>query len=76
MMDASITKFIQKNPQAKNVRVLAKLFMYRQPVTNCIAKYLEILGLDKLPDKPKSLEDIFSEKSHDAPDTESDSKTD
>lgn len=44
MMDHSIAKFLRENPRAKNARVLARVFSYRMPVTNTIAKYLAVFG--------------------------------
>ena len=61
MMDHSISKFLAKNPNAKNARFLAKLFGYKLPVTNAIAKYLDVLGLDKRPPPAKTLDEILSE---------------
>jgi hypothetical protein len=61
MMDHSISTFLAKNPQAKNVRVLAKMFGYKAPVTNAIAKYLAVLGLDKKAPPAKTLDEILNE---------------
>jgi hypothetical protein len=60
MMDKSIATFILDHPEARNVRALARLFSYRMPVTNTIAKYLDVLGLDKKPPPTKSLEEILA----------------
>src|SRR5262245_50126041 len=43
MMDRSIASFLRKHPEAKNAKKLARLFSYRSPVTNAIAKWVEIL---------------------------------
>jgi hypothetical protein len=61
MMDKSIATFILDHPESRNVRALARLFSYRMPVTNTIAKYLDVLGLEKRPPPQKTLEEILSE---------------
>ena len=47
MIDRSIYEFLKKTPQGKNAKMLARLFSYRAPVSNSIARYIELLGLDK-----------------------------
>ena len=61
MIDQTVAKYLLKQPEHKNPRALARLFSYRQPVTNSIAKYLELLGLDKRPPPAMSLAEILSE---------------
>lgn len=62
LMDKGISSWLHKNPQyTRNPRVLAKLFGYRAPVNSAIAKYLDVLGLQKLPPPQKTLEEILSE---------------
>jgi hypothetical protein len=70
MMDRSSKKFLDNNPHMKNPRALAKLFSYRQPVTNSIEKYLALLGLDKRPPPAKTLEEILNEDDENQPTTE------
>jgi hypothetical protein len=65
MMDHSISTFLAKNPHAKNARSLAKMFSYKSPVTNAIAKYLDVLGLDKRPPPAKTLDEMLSEDDND-----------
>jgi hypothetical protein len=67
MMDHTTAAFLRKNPHYKNPRALARLFSYRMPVTNTIAKYLDVLGLDKKPPPAKSLEEILAEDEQESP---------
>jgi hypothetical protein len=61
MMDHATAAFLRKNPQYKNPRALSRLFSYRMPLSNTIAKYLDVLGLDKKPPPAKTLEELFDE---------------
>jgi len=61
MMDRSTKKYLDKNPNMKNPKALAKLFSYRQPVSNGIEKYLSLLGLNRVAPPEQDLEDYLAE---------------
>lgn len=61
-MDHQIEKYLRAHPEIKSPAQLSKLFfMYRQPVTNSIVKYLELLGLDKIRPPAQSLDELFAD---------------
>jgi len=68
MIDQTAAKYLLKHPEHKNPKSIAKLFSYRQPVTNAVVKYLELLGLDKKPPPAKSLDEILNEDDNGSPD--------
>jgi hypothetical protein len=61
MMDRKTAEYLKRHPERKHPKALARLFSYRQPVSNQIARYLELLGLDKRPPPAKSLDEIIAE---------------
>jgi hypothetical protein len=65
-IDRRIFKFIyEANTQLpkskKNPKYISTLYSYRQGVVNNLARNLQALGLEKVPPKVKSLEEILSE---------------
>jgi hypothetical protein len=63
-MDHQIEKYLRAHPEIKSPAALSKLFfIYRAPVTNSIAKYLELLGLDKIRPPAQSLDELFADES-------------
>jgi hypothetical protein len=61
MMDHATAGFLRRHPEYKNPRALARLFSYRMPVSNALAKYLDVLGLEKREPPAQTLEDILNE---------------
>jgi hypothetical protein len=75
--DRRIFRILRQYPKVRNnPAALHKLYSYRAPIVAALTRNLQLLGLERLPDKPKTLDDIFSEESHDGQDTENDSSTD
>jgi hypothetical protein len=61
MIDKSIYEFLKENPQGRNAKMLARLFSYRGPVSNTIAHYIDLLGLEKRMAPAKALDEIIAE---------------
>jgi hypothetical protein len=60
MMDHATAAFLNRHPEYKNPRALARLFSYRMPVSNTIAKYLDVLGLERR-EVTQTLDEILNE---------------
>ena len=62
LIDHSIATYLRKNPQAKeSAKMLARVFAYRTPVSSSLARYLDIIGLDKKAAPVKTLDEILAQ---------------
>ena len=64
--DRRTFRILRDDPKLKNnPAALAKLYQYRTTLVTCLTKNLQLLGLERVPDKPKTLDELFEEQSHD-----------
>ena len=72
LIDRSIATYLRKNPQAKeSAKMLARVFAYRTPVSSSLARYLDIIGLDKKAAPVKTLDEILAQPEQPEPPKES-----
>ena len=58
----AIARYLKKRPELRdNPKVISTMFSYVAPIEEKIARYLQLLGLEKRPPPVKSLEEILSE---------------
>jgi hypothetical protein len=58
---AAKEKALESLGKIKNPKMIATMYGYRQTAANNLARNLLALGLEKVPPKPKTLEEILSE---------------
>jgi hypothetical protein len=58
---ATMERQLAKLGKAKHPGLVAKLYAYRQGVTANLARNLQALGLEKVPPKTKSLDELLAE---------------
>jgi hypothetical protein len=59
--DRRIMKALKELPQANSPKVVATLYSYRAPINRELKDALKILGLDKVPPRIRTLQEILDQ---------------